>query len=42
MRGEYDAGLEDVSRMLVAMADAMRAAMIEATASRWTSSGRIG
>jgi phosphate transport system protein len=33
MRGEYDAELEDVSRILVAMAEAVRAAMSEATAS---------
>ena len=33
MRGEYEAELEDVSRILVAMADAVREAMSEATAS---------
>lgn len=33
MRSEYDAGLEDVSRLLVAMAEAARTAMSEATAS---------
>ena len=33
MRGEYEAELEDVSRILVAMADAVREAMSEATTS---------
>jgi phosphate transport system protein len=33
MRGEYDAELEKVSRILVAMAEAVRAAMSEATSS---------
>jgi phosphate transport system protein len=33
MRGEYDAELQQVTRLLVAMADAVRAAMSQATAS---------
>ncbi len=36
MRGEYDAELEDVNRILVAMADAVRQAMSEATVSLLT------